>query len=79
MSVTAEEQVETFESRLRMTDLERHRFEQFEDMRFTQAESAKLATTRSPTEPGGYSADVHLVRRMLEQGATPKQILRIFL
>lgn len=76
MSVTAEQEPQTGPQ---LTELERFRFEQFEDMRFTQAESVKLATTRSSTNPGGYSADVHLVRRMLEQGATPKQILRIFL
>lgn len=58
-------------------EVEKDRQERFENLGFTSKEAGTLAMARDLSQPGGYAADVHRVKKMLEGGASHKQVVVI--
>ena len=74
-------QEETQEERPGLSAIEQYRIDELERMGFTSWEAKKLALIKRPTNDysniGGYEVDLEKVRKMLEGGASHKQVMRI--
>lgn len=57
--------------------IEEFRKSEFEAMQFSALDAANMAVARN-TKYGGYTFDVHKVRKMLNQGCSRQQVLDIF-